>query len=336
MNQGFPTYSNSARKGDKGVELVSRVVNDKFNWLFKRNHQEHDFGIDAQADIILDDGSVTGQMLAFQIKFGSSFFNEENEWGYVYRGEQKHFNYLSNYPTPVLIVICHPQTNICYWVQFEPEATSKAGKNWKITIPFENEFHRSKDTISSILPPPADYLSEVESYWMMNDIITINQHFLCIIGRDQVEAFDVSDVRSFFNRIRSTRELAAHCQGKIELSFHGYDNDPRELYEVPEVRAFVPILSEALPELFFFAYTGDRCQGLKTIAMCLTEIKKLSDAPNAQNQIQVEVSTANMAFFLQRHWPGLNEMTEWLKMPIEKNKEISFNIIRAMGFEPPP
>jgi len=170
----------------------------------------------------------------------------------------------------------------------------------------------------------------------MNDIITINQHFLCIIGRDQVETFDVSDVRSFFDRIQSTRELAAHCQGKIELSFHGYDNDHRELYEVPEVRAFVSILSEALPELFFFANTGDRCQGLKTIAMCLTEVKKLSDAPNAQNQIQVEVSTANIAFFMQRHWPGLNEMTEWLKMPLEKNKEISFNIIRAMGFEPPP
>jgi hypothetical protein len=33
-------------------------------------------------------------MLACQIKCGKSFFKESNRWGYVYRGETKHFNYL--------------------------------------------------------------------------------------------------------------------------------------------------------------------------------------------------------------------------------------------------
>jgi hypothetical protein len=77
MNQGYPTYSKAAQKGDKGVEIVSRIINDGYGWLFKRNHQEHDFGIDAQVDVILDDGSVTGQMIALQIKYGASFFKEK-------------------------------------------------------------------------------------------------------------------------------------------------------------------------------------------------------------------------------------------------------------------
>ncbi|PZN69612.1 MAG: hypothetical protein DM484_29370 [Candidatus Methylumidiphilus alinenensis] len=136
MKQGYPTYSKAARTGNDGIDLVSRVVHEELGWLFKRNHQEHDFGIDAQVDLILDDGSVTGQIIAMQIKYGKSFFQEKNQWGYVYRGEQKHFNYLANYPTPVLIVICNPSSHVCYWVEFDPTETSRAGKNWNITIPY--------------------------------------------------------------------------------------------------------------------------------------------------------------------------------------------------------
>jgi len=334
MTQGFPTYSKSAQKGDRGVEAVSRVINEEYGWLFKRNHQEHDFGIDAQIDVVFTDGTVTGQMLALQIKYGKSFFNEKNKWGYVFRGEQKHFNYLSNYPTPVLIVICHPKSNDCYWVAFEPEATSKAGNNWKITIPFENKLSDSKDRISALLPPPADYLSEVENYWEMNEIIVEHDHFLFIVGREEIETMDVTNARNFFDRLRRTKELAEHCQGKVEIVFHGYDDDPRELFEIPEVRNYVPALVDALPELFFFAFTGERAHVLKTLAMCLTDVVIKSRIPNENTQIPVEVTTDRIGNFLESNWPGLNEMTEWLHMPIEENKRITFDVIRSLGFEP--
>jgi hypothetical protein len=334
MNHGYPTYSKAARKGDKGVEIVSRIINDGYGWLFKRNHQEHDFGIDAQVDVVLDDGSVTGQMLALQIKNGASFFREKNQWGYVFRGEQKHFNYLANYPTPVLIVICHPKSNDCYWVSFDPEATANAGDNWKITIPFENKLHESKDAITALLPPPADYLSEVKSYWALNNILVSHDHFLFIIGRDELEASDTSDVRAFFDRIRKTREIAAHCQGKVEISFHGYDNDQRELFEIPEVRKYIPVLIYELPELFFFIYTGERAHTLITIALCLTEVTVRSRSPNENNKIPVEVKMANIVRFLESHFPGLNEITEWLHMPIEENRRITNEIFRSLGIEP--
>jgi hypothetical protein len=71
MKKGFPTYSKQARAGEKGVDVVACVFNDDFRWLFRRNHQEHDFGIDAQVDVVLESGAVTGQILALQIK-GSS------------------------------------------------------------------------------------------------------------------------------------------------------------------------------------------------------------------------------------------------------------------------
>lgn len=336
MKKGFPSYSKLARSGDKGVDIVSRIFNDEFGWLFRRNHQEHDFGIDAQVDVVLEGGAVTGQILALQIKHGSSFFSEKNRWGYVYRGEQKHFNYLANYPTPVLIVLCHPSSHDCYWVVFDPAQTAKAGSNWKITVPFENKLKTSKTAIEGLLPPPSDYLSDIESYWTLNEVLVSHDHFYFILARDEVESLDVTHVRAFFDRIRCSREIAAHCQGRVEIGFHGYDSDARELFEIPEVRRFVPVLVGALPELFFFAYTGERGQTLKTLALCLTDVKKLSNIVNEKNKIPVEVATDKIGQFLESHFPGLNEMTEWLSMPIEENKRISFEVVRALGFEPPP
>ncbi|WP_244576067.1 DUF4365 domain-containing protein, partial [Escherichia coli] len=109
MIDKFPKYQKEAQLGELGVNIVKSVINENFGWIFKRNHQEMDFGIDGFIEIVRDDGAVTGKMLAVQIKCGASFFSEENRWGYVYRGENKHFNYLSNCPIPVLVLLCKPE-----------------------------------------------------------------------------------------------------------------------------------------------------------------------------------------------------------------------------------
>ncbi len=146
----------------------------------------------------------------------------------------------------------------------------------------------------------------------------------------------VDEPRQFFDRIRSTRELASHCQGKVELSFHGYNDDSRELYEINEVRRYVPILVSVLPELFFFIYTGEDSHSLKILALCLTEVNILSKLPKTHCQIHVNFSTDKIAEFLETHFLGLNEMTEWLSMPLEENKRISYEVANALGLEMQP
>ena len=92
MNDGFPKYTHSARQGEAGVNFVAKIISNEFGWIFRRIHQEHDFGIDGQIEIVGDDRSITGQILAVQIKHGPSFLSEKTRWGYIYRGEVKHFN----------------------------------------------------------------------------------------------------------------------------------------------------------------------------------------------------------------------------------------------------
>jgi hypothetical protein len=108
------------------------------------------------------------------------------------------------------------------------------------------------------------------------------------------------------------------------------------LYEISEVRKFVPVLVAALPELFFFVYTGERGSTLKVMALCLTDVKRLSPTPDHRNRIQLEAETDKIGRFLESHFSGLNEMTEWLSMPAEENMRILFEVARAMGFDPPP
>ena len=62
MKSGFPQFAPSAKQGDLGVNIVSRIVGEGFGWLFKRNHQEHDFGIDGQIEVVTEDGTVTGHV----------------------------------------------------------------------------------------------------------------------------------------------------------------------------------------------------------------------------------------------------------------------------------
>lgn len=46
MIDKFPKYQKEAQLGELGVNIVKSVINENFGWIFKRNHQEMDFGID--------------------------------------------------------------------------------------------------------------------------------------------------------------------------------------------------------------------------------------------------------------------------------------------------
>lgn len=335
MINGFPSFTHSAKQGELGVNLVARITSDSFGWLFRRNHQEHDFGIDGQIEVVTDAGAVTGQMLAVQIKCGKSFLQEKNKWGYVYRGNLKHFNYLSNYPIPVLIVICDPDSNECFWVHFQPEQTQTTEAGWKITVPLGNELSSSKAALLALLPQPTDSLADLQAYWVLNNLIAESRHILFILDVEDIRSMDTSRPRAFFDRLRLTRELAYECQGKIEIVISGYDNDPRELFEIEEVRRYIAKLEVALPNLLFFVGTEQPTYTLRMIALCLTYVSWESERSTNEVTRRVILESDKVAAFLQRQFPGLNEMTEWLGMSIDENKRITYAVFRCLGFNPP-
>lgn len=327
MSKGYPKYHPSSEKGELGVQLVSRVVTEKLKWIFKRNPQEFDFGIDGQIEILRNDSSVTGQLVAVQIKYGKSFFKEKNRWGYVYRGELKHFNYLSNYPLPVLILICDPQTKNIYWEKFDPRKTERTKKAWKINIPSHQILPDSKNDILRFLSKEIDYLSELEVYWGVNEVLkkhVDNIHF--IITPDDVEKRDVSEIFNNFKRLMTSKELAFESQGRVDFSFMGYDDDPRELFEITEVVAFTKTLALTVHELFFFCDVSESSAGLKTIALCHADARLVGE-----DKKQVEINYEKLTPFVTKQINGLNSITDWLGMSIEENKRITYEAFESLG-----
>jgi hypothetical protein len=336
MKNGFPQFATSAKQGDLGISLVSRIVTDNFGWLFKRNHQEHDFGIDGQIEVVRDDGAITGQMLACQVKCGASFFRETNRWGYIYRGELKHFNYLANYPIPVIIVICEPDSRELYWAHFRADETEPTGAGWKLTIPYDNKFSSSKSALQSLLPASTDYFSILQPYWALNNMLMESSGVLFVLDCQDVRAMDISRAENFFHRLCATKELAYECQGKIEIGFFGYDDEPRELWEIEEVRRYVALLDEAFPELFFFVRTEISTATLSLFVFCLMPVSWESERSTPEISRRVIVDLEAMPAFLERHFLGLNLISEWLGLPAEEIRRISEAVGKLLGYTPKP
>jgi hypothetical protein len=199
-----------------------------------------------------------------------------------------------------------------------------------LTIPHENKLSSSKATIQAFLPPVTDHLSPLREYWRVNNMLFEFESFLFMIEREEVEAGDVSRVEEFRTRLTSTRELARHCQGKIEFSFSGYDDDPRQLCEIEEVKRYIAILDSVLPELFFFVRTEEPMVTLKLFIFCLFGVGIEGEWPDRRVIIEVKLS----APFLNSHFDSLNLISEWVDLPGEEILRISKAVLKPLGYPP--
>ena len=75
MTEKFPKRPSTDKTAEIGINVVSTIFNDHFGWVFRRTHQEHDFGVDAFIDYVTDTGNVTGKFIAAQIKTGKSYLS---------------------------------------------------------------------------------------------------------------------------------------------------------------------------------------------------------------------------------------------------------------------
>lgn len=145
----LPQFSNRQRLGRKGVRIVDEIISDQLGWIFVGLPQEYDLGIDAYIEVlspgVQETGTAhgTGRLIAAQIKCGSSWLDEQTSEGYVFRGELKHLDYYLNYSLPVIIILCNPDSKVCWWVKISPVCIERTPKGWKIIVPFEQRLDSS-------------------------------------------------------------------------------------------------------------------------------------------------------------------------------------------------
>ncbi len=88
-----------------------------------------------------------------------------------------------------------------------------------------------------------------------------------LISRQEVEAGDVLPVVGSLLALLNTPEAIWRYRGQMALRVTGYDDDPRELVDVAEVRTFLRELDHHWPYWAFFFNQLD--ESIKLFAACL-------------------------------------------------------------------
>ncbi len=93
----------------------------------------------------------------------------------------------------------------------------------------------------------------------------------------------------------------------VVLMIEGYDDDPREIYAIPEVRAFYQQLWERWPYWLFFCNLDT--ENLMTMVMCcLDSLDALK--VKGRDQVNVSIDPLEVVRFISGGFGSMNEMCE--------------------------
>lgn len=107
-------------------------------WIV-RELTERDYGIDLYIEIVREDGRVTGNLVALQVKSTNKIkFEKENE--YIFKGiKRSTLNYWIGLPVPVFFVVVCLSTSKAYWanIQSNQREGRFEGKTKSVSIPIK-------------------------------------------------------------------------------------------------------------------------------------------------------------------------------------------------------
>ena len=145
----------------------------------------------------------------------------------------------------------------------------------------------------------------------------LEEHWLrVVVHRADVEAIDVSGTAAKLSRVLADRSSVQRYQGRVDVAFFGYSNDPRELYEISEVRRFCKKLDDVFPYWFYFLSTERVMLGV--IACCLCSVIKF-----APGGVSLGVDLID---FVAVHFRALNWIFDNYSLDETHNVEISGKI----------
>lgn len=324
MTEKFPTRQSVDKTAEIGVNLVSTVFNDHFGWIFRRTHQEHDFGVDAFIDYVSEEGHVTGQFIAVQIKTGKSYLSQNGNVHW-YKDSKEHLNYFLNLPTPILLIICDPDTRECYWTCLDKSKVDFGGKSWRHPVPkCQKLCKKYLSEIKHYFGEIRDHVSDFEQDYELLKMISNGSFIQYGVPKEDIENRDLKNLKSFLNRITQNEKLTIAVQGKLYISTYGYENDSREVHQIKDVRRWAKKARKKIKEWYLCAGDEPRLSTLLWMAVCTCKNKaKLKKRSDGRIGYLVECDVKELSEFLDECYHGLNEASEKWGWNPEYNSEIS-------------
>jgi hypothetical protein len=129
------------------------------------------------------------------------------------------------------------------------------------------------------------------------------------IGADDIRKSDTRSAIGTLNQLLDSRSRVLQFQQRVSLFFEGYDADTRELYEIPEVRAYIAALDADFP--FWFWFLDPKGASLLIVAASCCDLSANRGAVEAR----VSLERASMIRFLEDHFDALNRLAETYELP---------------------
>ena len=149
-----------------------------------------------------------------------------------------------------------------------------------------------------------------------------------VVSRRAVEAGDLTEILGSLNHLISTVDMARRYRERVDISFEGYDQDRRELWEIQEVRDFVYRLDEQFPYWLFFL--DKKLLGLHCLAWCFLP-------PDLTEEAQREIYPHRLDELLDRRWfPALNTLAGAVGLHEIERRDISDRSVEYLINGPTP
>ena len=85
-----------------------------------------------------------------------------------------------------------------------------------------------------------------------------SDHVVLQISQEAIQNCDTSEYVALLHDAKGTVQSFESVFQKYVLLISGYDDDPRELYQIPEVVSFIKDLNSKLPFWLYFVNTADK------------------------------------------------------------------------------
>ncbi|MEQ8634443.1 DUF4365 domain-containing protein [Gimesia maris] len=317
-------------RGTIGASAFELFVKRDLQWIYRPVHQENDFGIDGYIDVV-ESNEVTGAGLAVQIKCGNSYIAKRTEGGIRYDGEIKHLNYYCNHRQPILLIVLDENGENGYWVEFQLEKTLPADSpnKWWIEVPIENKLTAAvASKWKDIAGPTYDMTPAFEEEWKNYRFNDWCNSLIVAIRKNDVITCDTQPLFQWQSQLLKTRQMMHKKRASVEFWFEGWDDDCRELWDIPEIRAFYQKTFDDRFPWIYWLQPDFLWQGYQLLLSCGCEVstKRTGDT------VQIRPASRDaMKKWFDENFRSLNLFTDANQISLDINKECSDNLFRFLS-----
>lgn len=320
----FPVRNDSAMKGTTGQSFFQYFVNSELECIYHPINQENDFGIDGYIELVVNH-CVSGKLIGVQLKHGDSFFKAPTGYGYKYVGDNKHLNYYLNNQSSIFIVIMDENFDRMYWVKFDIAKTMPLhDDNWWIEISSDNQLKTNfRQAIFESSTPTVDFDEQIQVNWAINAAVKNCNNRVIAIPKSEIINQSFNFVNEFMERLSANKKLLIESRSSLDIFFPEYDDDPREISQIPEIIMWLKKSIDIGIPWFYFLDTKCKNTGLHLLVHSYCSPVEITK--NEKGYL-VNYSGPDLASFLENNFINMNCFMERHNIDLGINKEISSSI----------